>query len=126
MSGPLESPVEAGSLFADVPRRLASERFDTLLAAPGWRLERIVSTGQATPPGQWYDQDTHEWVVLLRGSAELRLEGEAAPRRLRPGDHVLIAAHVRHRVERTDPAEPTVWLALHYRAPGAGGPTAAG
>jgi cupin 2 domain-containing protein len=34
---------------------------------------------------------------------------------LSPGDHVIIPAHVRHRVEWTDAEHPTVWLAVHYR-----------
>ena len=79
-----------------------------------FRLERIVSAGQATPPGEWYDQDTHEWVALLTGGAGLRFEDEAEPRVLAPGDYLLIPAHRRHRVEWTDPEPPTVWLALHY------------
>jgi cupin 2 domain-containing protein len=78
------------------------------------RLERIVSTGHATPPGQWLDQDRTEWVTVLRGQASLRFEDEPEPRLLSPGDYVLIPAHRRHRVEWTDPGEPTIWLALHY------------
>jgi cupin 2 domain-containing protein len=85
-----------------------------LLEAPGFRLERIVSMGHATPAGRWYDQDRAEWVLLLRGGAGLRFEDDAAPLTLRPGDHVLIPARRRHRVEWTDAAEPTVWLALHF------------
>ena len=79
------------------------------------RIERIVSTGQASPPGFWYDQDWGEWVVLLSGAARLRLAEEAEARRLAPGDWVDIPAHCRHRVEWTDPDQPTVWLAVHYR-----------
>ena len=85
----------------------------------GARVERIVSTGQATPPGEWYDQDGDEWVVLLSGAAGLLFEGEAAARPLEPGDWVLIPAHARHRVEWTAADEPTVWLAVHM-APGQG------
>ncbi len=77
------------------------------------RIERIVSRGHVTPPGEWYDQDTHEWVVLLTGSATLTFEDRSET--LAAGDHVLIPAHRRHRVEWTDPAQPTVWLAVHYR-----------
>ena len=62
-----------------------------------------MSAGQATPPGEWYDQDTHEWVALLSGGAGLRFEDEAEPRVLSPGDYLLIPAHRRHRVEWTDP-----------------------
>ena len=92
------------------------ELFETLLQTGSFRLERIVSTGQATPPGEWYDQERDEWVLLVSGDAGLRFEGEAAARRLRPGDHVLIPAHSRHRVEWTAAGQATVWLALHYAA----------
>jgi cupin 2 domain-containing protein len=103
-----------GNLFADLPGRLPQELFEVLARSGGARLERIVSLGHATPPGQWYDQDTHEWVVLLRGAAILRFEDEPDPHRLAPGDWLDIAAHRRHRVEWTAPTEPTIWLALHY------------
>ncbi|OGL17085.1 MAG: phosphoribosylaminoimidazole carboxylase [Candidatus Rokubacteria bacterium RIFCSPLOWO2_12_FULL_71_22] len=102
------------NLFDDVGARLDAERVDVLLATDALRLERIVSTGHATRPGEWYDQATAEWVVVLRGSAGLRFEGETEPRTLRTGDHVLIPARRRHRVEWTDAREPTVWLALHF------------
>jgi cupin 2 domain-containing protein len=102
------------NLFADLPRTLTDERFDLLVEAGRVRLERIVSTGQATSPGQWLDQDTTEWVTVLRGRASLRFEDESESHVLGPGDYVLIHAHRRHRVEWTDPDEPTVWLALHY------------
>ena len=102
------------NLFDDVPARLPAEQIDVLVTAPGVRVERIVSTGHATPPGEWYDQNADEWVVVLRGRARLRIEGESAARDLGPGDHVLLRAHVRHRVEWTDDAGPTVWLAVHH------------
>jgi cupin 2 domain-containing protein len=102
------------NIFADVPRDRREELIEALVSAPGLRIERIVSAGQASPPGFWYDQDWAEWVLVLAGSAGLEFEGEAAPRRLRPGDCVLIAAHARHRVAWTDPDQPTVWLAVHF------------
>ncbi|MGK9234104.1 cupin domain-containing protein [Inquilinus limosus] len=106
--------MKAGNLFDGLPREAAEEQFTPLLQAPGLVLERIVSTGQASPPGFWYDQDRAEWVVLLKGSAGLQFEGEPTPRTLRPGDWVHIPARARHRVAWTDPDQPTVWLALHH------------
>ena len=103
------------NIFADIPTRLAAEQFTALLRAPGLRIERIVSTGQATPPGQWLDQAEAEWVILLSGAATLRFESEPA-RDLKPGDYVSIPAHARHRVDATSETEPTVWLAVHYAA----------
>lgn len=103
------------NLFDDLPDRLPDERVDVIVDSPGVRIERIVSTGHMTPPGEWYDQDADEWVVVLRGRARVRLEGEPDARDLYPGDHLLLRAHVRHRVEWTDDSGPTVWLAVHHR-----------
>lgn len=102
------------NLFDAISPEITEEIIQVLLSTGNFRLERIVSAGQATPPGKWYDQETHEWVVLLKGGAGLRFEDEAEPRVLRPGDYLLIPAHRRHRVEWTDSGQPTVWLALHY------------
>lgn len=104
-----------GNLFDSLPDSLPDELIEPLLEDDGLRLERIVSTGQATPPGEWYDQDSDEWVVLLTGAARLRFEAPDEVLILRPGDHVKIPAHRKHRVDWTDPDVPTVWLALHFR-----------
>lgn len=105
----------AGNLFAGLPvSKEAVERFDTLLARPGLRIERIVSTGQGSPPGFWYEQADAEWVVLVSGEAVLRFEDESQARQLRPGDWLHIAPHRRHRVESTATDAPTVWLAIHF------------
>ena len=105
--------ITAGNLFAGLPEPSAGEQTTDLLRASAVRIERIVSHGQASPPGFWYDQDGDEWVVLLAGSAGLLLAGDAEPRSLAAGDYVHIPAHARHRVEWTDPQTPTVWLAIH-------------
>ena len=104
--------VQRGSLFGVSAARADRETVDVLLDRPGARIERIVSTGQTTPPGQWYDQPADEWVALLAGRATLRLEGGALVE-LAPGDWLLIPAHVRHRVEATSADPPCVWLAVH-------------
>ena len=105
-----------GNLFAGIDEEKRDEELLTTLAErPGGRIERIVSTGQASPPGFWYDQDWGEWVVLLSGAALLRFADEDEPRHLGPGDWVDIPPHCRHRVEWTDPDQPTVWLAVHSR-----------
>jgi cupin 2 domain-containing protein len=105
----------SGNLFADIGVADSPyEQFEELLSRSGFRVERIVSGGQASPPGFWYDQDVGEWVVLLSGAAELQFENEAESRRMVPGDWVNIEAHRRHRVNWTDPSQPTVWLAIHY------------
>ncbi|WP_315506308.1 cupin domain-containing protein [Pyramidobacter piscolens] len=108
--------VKRGRLF-DLSRRCASdggELFDELAAGRGCRVERIVSVGQATPEGEWYDQDGDEWVALLQGEARLLWDnGDESP--LAPGDWLLIPAHVRHRVVYTSAEPPCVWIAVHFR-----------
>ncbi|MBG0810769.1 cupin domain-containing protein [Methylosinus sp. H3A] len=111
--------MRAENIFVDLPEKAEQEQFLPLLAAPGVRVERIVSFGQASPPGFWFDQDESEWVLLLSGSAGLRFADREDVLTLAPGDYLEIAAHRRHRVEWTDAALPTVWLAVHFRAKGA-------
>ncbi len=108
----------SGNLLAGLADRLDTEQFDQLLAGGPFRLLRIVSTGQATPSDEWYDQDDDEWVVLLQGAAGVRLANEPRTRRLVPGDWLLLPAGCRHRVEWTADDSPTVWLALHHAAEG--------
>ena len=104
----------SGNLLRDLPDAAAGEITDAILALPRLRIERIVSKGQASPPGFWYDQPEAEWVVVLAGAARLRFSDEEADRVLSPGDWVHIRAHRRHRVEWTDPLQPTVWLAVFH------------
>ncbi len=113
-----EGNAVVGNLFDVHEIALAEERFEDLLADESFRVERIVSRGHATADGEWYDQDTDEWVVLLSGVARVRFQdGEIESElELHPGDYLNIAAHRRHRVEWTDPDQNTVWLAIHYQA----------
>lgn len=106
--------IARGNLFVDIPQRLAEEQFTNLLMAPHVRVERIVSTGQASPPGAFFDQDWAEWVLVLEGSASVLFEGEAEARVLGRGDYLYISPHARHRVEWTDRERSTVWLAIHF------------
>lgn len=103
------------NLLSPLPDAHAAEQVVTLLTRPGLRVERIVSLGQASPPGVWYDQVEGEWVLMLAGTAKLRFADEPAPRLLRAGDWLDIAPRRRHRVDWTDPAMPTVWLTIFYR-----------
>jgi cupin 2 domain-containing protein len=102
------------NLFSNVSDSITEEIFQTLLKTGHFKLERIISAGQATPPGEWYDQDVNEWVILLSGSAGLRFEDDEKVCVMNPGDYVHIPAHSRHRVEWTDANPKTVWLALRY------------
>jgi cupin 2 domain-containing protein len=98
----------------DLPSQLSqTEIFESLLKTENILLERIISTGQKTPNGQWYDQERDEWVILLQGEAQLSYE-DGSIISLKPGDHLLIKAHQKHRVEYTSSLPPCIWLALHF------------
>jgi cupin 2 domain-containing protein len=102
------------NLFSDAPANLSDEVLQTVLESDAVRIERIVSHGHTSPDEVWFDQDQHEWVVVLRGAARLRFDGDDEPLDMKPGDFVNIPAHKRHRVEWTTPDEPTIWLAVHH------------
>lgn len=104
------------NLYDGLDGNQTTELIDLLVATDQVRIERIVSTGQASPADFWYDQDQAEFVVLLRGEASLRFEDETDDRMLRPGDWLRIEPHRWHRVTWTSRDEPTVWLAVFYRA----------
>lgn len=102
------------NLLRDLPDARAGEIVEPLAGEGAVRIERIVSHGQASPHGFWYDQDEAEFVVLLVGAARLEFaDGDIIE--MAPGDCVEIAPHRRHRVAWTDPDRPTVWLAVFHR-----------
>jgi cupin 2 domain-containing protein len=100
------------NLLASFPDARDAEVSQVLLTGKGVRFERIVSLGQASPDGFWYDQEEAELVIVLSGRARLTMAGESEDRILGAGDAVLLPARCRHRVAWTDPNHPTVWLAL--------------
>jgi len=103
------------TIYAKIPARLKHEFFDEIVRGKAFRLERIVSQGQSTPQGEWYDQKKDEWVLLLKGSAGIRIKGKKRVVTLKPGDYLHLPARRKHRVEWTQKDAPTVWLALHYQ-----------
>ena len=102
------------SLLENIPKEMPEELFDTICSTENVIIERIVSRGHASPEGFWYDQEKNEFVLVVKGKAGLKLEHEEDIVVLKAGDYLSIGAHVRHRVEWTDPACETIWLAVHY------------
>ena len=103
-----------GNLLANLPSTAEGEVFEPLVSSQGLKIERIVSGGQASPPDHWYDQEQHEWVMVVSGRAGLEIAGRDGVVELGPGDWIELPAHCRHRVAWTSEDEPTVWLAVHY------------
>jgi len=101
------------NLLDAIPALAGEEIFTDLVRGQSVRIERIVSSGQTSPASGWYDQDEHEWVLVVEGEAELTFD-TGSIHRLRRGDYLNIPAHTRHRVSWTDPERQTVWLAVFY------------
>jgi len=89
-----------------------AEKFEQLETGRNILIERIISTGQTTPEGEWYDQDVDEWVILLQGEAKIVYEDGTAVE-LKSGDYLMLLAHQKHRVEYTSIEPPCIWLAVH-------------
>jgi cupin 2 domain-containing protein len=104
---------ELKNIFAGLPEHLNEELFEDLIATGSFKLERIVSEGHSSQENFWYDQDKNEFVILLSGSATLSYE-DGRKFSLIPGDYLTIPAHQKHRVDKTDVAQKTFWLAVHF------------
>jgi len=102
------------NIYSSIPADIPVELIQDILITGSFKIERIVSKGNSSPEGFWYDQDQNEWVLLLKGSAGLLFEGTDDVLTLKPGDYVNIPAHLKHRVEWTDPTTETVWVAVMY------------
>lgn len=101
------------NLLRDLPQGRAGEVVERLAGGGAVRIERIISHGEVSPAGFWYDQEEAEFVVVLTGAARQQFaDGESVA--MTTGDWVDIAAHRRHRVAWTDSDCPTVWLAVFY------------
>lgn len=100
------------NLFDLPPLNPDQEIYEDLIPDKGIHIERIISAGQASPPGFWYEQNRDEWVVLLQGQAVMAW-GDGYSQFMEPGDWLLIPAGERHRVEWTSQEPPCIWLAVH-------------
>lgn len=101
------------NIFKNIPKQLEREFFEVLALKNGVKIERIISRGHTTEEFDWYDQESDEWVVLLKGEAVLSFEDEADVR-LGAGDYINIPAHKKHRVSWTTPNKESIWLAVHF------------
>jgi cupin 2 domain-containing protein len=102
--------MKRGNLFHDSRSPASGENFDVLLEHRNLVVERIVSSDGEQSGACVQSQD--EFVLLVRGTAVLRIEGEVVE--LTAGDYVFIPSGVPHTVERT--SDGALWLAVHLHA----------
>lgn len=105
--------MEKHNIYEALPQDLSQEVFEPLVTGSNILIERIISKAHVTPKGQWYNQPRNEWVMVMQGAAKLEfIDGKIVE--LNAGEHINIAAHVKHRVAWTSEQSETIWLAVHY------------
>ncbi|MCB2222116.1 MAG: cupin domain-containing protein [Bacteroidetes bacterium] len=101
-----------GNIF-DLPKEENGiEIFTTLFESASIKIERIFGQHPYTQPGEWYDQEEDEWVVLLEGTAKVEIQNEQIIE-LKAGDYLFLPAHKIHRVNETSDVKKCIWLAIH-------------
>lgn len=106
--------IDVGNLFELIPEDISEEIFTGIARGENIKIERIISKGHTSPESGWYDQESNEWVVVLKGEAKLSFENSNDVH-LVAGSHLNIPAHTKHKVTWTTPNTETIWLAVHYK-----------
>jgi len=127
--------IKKGNLYEKIPKKLSKELFNTIVLKNNCKIERIISMGHKTPKGKWYNQNKNEFVMILKGSAELlffpdkkypndtkqeilhndtkqEILHKGHKIKMKTGDYINIPAHLKHRVDKT--SKKTIWLAVFY------------
>ncbi|WP_133512638.1 cupin domain-containing protein [Candidatus Thiosymbion oneisti] len=105
--------MEKRNIYAKIPADLSNEVFEVLVQSKKIKIERIVSKGHTSPDTGWYDQEQNEWVIVLKGNADISFENGPVIN-LKEGEYINIPAYKRHKVINTSTIPETVWLAVHY------------
>ncbi|MEK6888897.1 MAG: cupin domain-containing protein [Nanoarchaeota archaeon] len=106
--------VKKGNIFSKEPSDKSKEIFETIIQSKNCKIERIISHGQETTKGKWYNQEENEFVIVLKGNAKILFENKETIA-LKEGDYIDIPKNIKHRVEETSDKEGTIWLAVFYK-----------
>ena len=105
--------MKKSNIYENFLKQMDGEFFENLILSENVKIERIISNGDITPTGKWYDQDNDEWVMIMKGEAVLSFENQKDIT-LKSGDYINIPANTKHRVSWTSQEQETIWLAIHY------------
>ncbi|NWF50882.1 MAG: cupin domain-containing protein [Ignavibacteriaceae bacterium] len=101
------------NIFKNLNPDFNNEISEILFSEKNIRIEKIISTGQKSPEGFWYDQEETEWIIVLKGKASLKFQ-DGQRLNLKEGDYLSIPPHLKHRVEYTAKERETIWLAVFF------------
>jgi cupin 2 domain-containing protein len=93
---------------------LGDEVFEEIIRNKNVRIERIISNGQTSPEGFWYDQPENEWVILLQGEAKITFN-DGKETRLQKGDYLFLPSHQKHNISYTSKEPACIWLAVFWK-----------
>ena len=110
----MPSKIEVKNYYSGFKPDPVLENFTKLLFGKRFFLEKIVSKGYATPKDKWFIQDTNEFVMLLKGKAELLFE-DGQTIKLSEGDYLVIPEFTKHKVIHTSRKPLCYWLTIHYK-----------
>lgn len=106
--------IRAKNVFSGTSKSSKEEQLEQILSSSEVRIEIILSPrGYSAPSGEWFDQNENEFVIVLKGEAELLFEDGNQKVKMKRGDYINIPAHVRHCVERVQ--HDTYWLEVFYK-----------
>jgi cupin 2 domain-containing protein len=104
---------EIENIFSKMPKEIPEEFFETIVKSDEVMIERIISKGHATKEGKWYNQNKNEFVIVLKGDAIIEYK-DGKKIEMNIGDYIIIPAHTKHRVLKTNEKVETIWLAVFY------------
>jgi|SRR3989344_7139033 len=101
------------NILSNIPDKIPKEIIETVVSSPNIKIERIISKGHVTSKGKWYNQEKDEFVLIIKGNAELGFENNNLVK-MKEGDYLIIPKNTKHRVEKTDLSTETIWLAVFF------------
>lgn len=110
----MPSKIKVENYFSGFLKSHSKENYYDLLKNKKFVLEKIVSKGYATPRNVWLLEDKNEFVLLLKGTAELLFENGVTTK-LKEGDYFIIPSGIKHKVIKTSKKPLCYWLTLHYK-----------
>jgi len=93
----------------------SKEYFEAIFMDENIKIEKIYSSGQSSPIGQWLKEKVNEFVYVVEGCSSINFKKENMIYTLKKGDYFIIPKGTEHRVENTDSENITTWLTIHFK-----------
>lgn len=89
---------------------------ETLFENTSVKIDRVTARGQITPPDEFPQEPSYEFIQLLKGQLVLEYKGEDKKITLKKaGDYAVKSPNQRTRADYTAVNKPTVYLKVSYK-----------